>query len=264
VIWFTGNDGMYGESISPAEQSVLSAYLESGGHLFINGSDIGYDLGLMGSSADNAFYSLYLKAVSGGDQPSINVAEGAIGSIFAGQAIRFGQNYREAYPDVVDPAGGSAVCIRYPSGAAAGIQYAGAFGQSSQPGALVHIGFPIETIADDSCFNGLVAAVVEFFDAATVGVDGSTGMPLSGALEQNHPNPFNPMTNVDYRLSIGGAVRLSIFDLLGREIAVLVNEEKPPGSYTVTWDATGFSSGVYFYTLTAGTLRESKRMIFMK
>jgi hypothetical protein len=264
VIWFTGGDGMYGESISSAEQGMLTTYLESGGRLFINGGDIGYDLGLVGSSADNAFYAQYLKAVAGGDQNGVTVTEGLTGSIFAGQAMRFGQNYMEAYPDVVNPSGGSTVCLRYPSGAAAGIQYVGAFGLSSLPGALVHLGFPAETIADDSCFNELVAAVVQFFDAPTGITDGSSGSPGSFALEQNYPNPLNPSTEIRYQTSEVGRVRLSVFDLLGREVSVLIDEERPPGVYTTTWDASQMPGGLYFCRLTAGESTQVRKMVLMK
>ena len=85
--------------------------------------------------------------------------------------------------------------------------------------------------------------------------------PLEFRLDQNYPNPFNPVTTIGYRVpgaQMGGGVsgtgsslvRLSVYDLLGREVAVLVNEKLAPGSYSTTWNATAVSSGTYYYRLT--------------
>jgi len=99
---------------------------------------------------------------------------------------------------------------------------------------------------------------------APLHADEVLAIPDRTALHQNYPNPFNPLTIIDYRLSIGGSVRLSVFDLLGREIAVLVNEEKPPGSYTVTWNAEGMTSGVYFCQLRTGAEVLVRKMILQR
>ena len=89
-------------------------------------------------------------------------------------------------------------------------------------------------------------------------------LPDRFKLEQNYPNPFNPTTVIGYHVAVNSLVTLKIFDLLGREVAVLVNERKDAGRYSVQWDASRFSSGVYFYTLQTGQFRETKRMILMK
>jgi photosystem II stability/assembly factor-like uncharacterized protein len=87
-------------------------------------------------------------------------------------------------------------------------------------------------------------------------------------LEQNYPNPFNPSTSIKYAISSRQFVALKVFDVLGNEIAVLVNEEKSSGSYEVNFSATGgaskLSSGVYYYQLRAGEYVESKKMIYLK
>jgi bacillolysin len=89
--------------------------------------------------------------------------------------------------------------------------------------------------------------------------------PASVALMQNYPNPFNPTTTIVYQLAAAsGSVRLAVYDLLGREVAVLVNEPKAAGSYSVTWDASGLASGVYFCRLTAGTATVSGRMYLLR
>jgi hypothetical protein len=91
-------------------------------------------------------------------------------------------------------------------------------------------------------------------------------VPASTELAQNYPNPFNPSTKIRYTVSEAGSgvVRLSVYDMLGREVAVLVNEPKTPGRYAVTWDARSMASGVYLYRLVAGTFVQSFRMMLLK
>jgi len=85
-------------------------------------------------------------------------------------------------------------------------------------------------------------------------------------LYQNYPNPFNPVTNIKYEIpqDYSGLVTLKIYDITGKEIAKLVNQNLTTGSYNVTWDAANFSTGVYFYQLNAGDFSEVKRMILIK
>jgi hypothetical protein len=89
-------------------------------------------------------------------------------------------------------------------------------------------------------------------------------LPLEVSLQQNYPNPFNPSTTVSYDLPRTSRVTLSIFDILGREVATLLNGEKPAGRYTVHWDASGVSSGVYFYRLRAGDFVQTRRMLLLR
>jgi hypothetical protein len=98
-----------------------------------------------------------------------------------------------------------------------------------------------------------------------------SALPSTWALGQNYPNPFNPVTSIWYTVGVvssqsSGAsmVRLVVYDLLGRELAVLVNERKEPGSYKVKWDARSVASGVYLYRLTAGSFVETKKMVVVK
>ena len=88
--------------------------------------------------------------------------------------------------------------------------------------------------------------------------------PRAFALENNYPNPFNPTTTFQFSIPNSQLATLKVYDLLGREVAVLVNEEKPPGTYTVTWNAKGMASGVYFYQLRAGGQVMTKKMILIR
>jgi M6 family metalloprotease-like protein len=96
-------------------------------------------------------------------------------------------------------------------------------------------------------------------------------VPERFQLAQNYPNPFNPTTVIEYSIAGAGGqglgvsdVRLIVYDLLGREVAVLVNERKPAGRYEVKFDAAGLSTGFYIYRLTAGQNVESRKMVFVK
>jgi gluconolactonase len=83
-------------------------------------------------------------------------------------------------------------------------------------------------------------------------------------LQGNYPNPFNPTTGIRYQVSGVSVVNLVVYDLLGRELAVLVNERKAPGSYEVKFDASGLASGVYVCRMTAGLFVQSRRMVLVK
>jgi hypothetical protein len=99
-------------------------------------------------------------------------------------------------------------------------------------------------------------------------------VPDQFRLEQNYPNPFNPSTSIQYAVSSRQFVSLKVYDILGNEIATLINEEKAPGSYEVEFSAKGGSasggnaynlpSGVYIYSLRAGSFVQSRKMILLK
>jgi hypothetical protein len=88
--------------------------------------------------------------------------------------------------------------------------------------------------------------------------------PKAFELIQNYPNPFNPRTVVSYQLPEAGVAKLVVYDLLGREVVVLVNERKEPGMYSATLDATRLASGIYFYRLTAGEFYDVKKMVLIR
>jgi hypothetical protein len=100
----------------------------------------------------------------------------------------------------------------------------------------------------------------------------SCHIPSSFSLRQNYPNPFNPVTNIEFQIplsrgvSVGRGVftKLVIYDLTGRLVTTLVNEQLQPGSYSVDWDGTRYASGVYFYSLVTSEFTETKRMVLVK
>lgn len=133
---------------------------------------------------------------------------------------------------------GNTLAIRFDFGSDNSIQYRGWY-------------------VDDFTSNG-------FGTQIPVGVEPANGRPARFALEQNYPNPFNPSTAISYELAVPGHVSLKIFDVLGREVATLVNDVQPAGRFETTWDARDVASGLYVYRLEAGSFREMKKMILLK
>jgi glucuronoarabinoxylan endo-1,4-beta-xylanase len=88
--------------------------------------------------------------------------------------------------------------------------------------------------------------------------------PTTFALEQNHPNPFNPTTVVNYQVPEQSHVTIKVYDILGKEIAELVNTRKEAGFYSLNFDASNLSSGTYIYRMEAGKYIESRKMIVLK
>jgi hypothetical protein len=113
-----------------------------------------------------------------------------------------------------------------------------------------------------------LSAIVEVF---TDTIPGSTGVeiidekvPSDFMLSQNYPNPFNPSTKIKFQISQSGFISLKVFDVLGNEVATLVNEELQGASYEFNFDSKGLTSGIYFYRLQAGSFIETKKMILLK
>jgi photosystem II stability/assembly factor-like uncharacterized protein len=91
-----------------------------------------------------------------------------------------------------------------------------------------------------------------------------TEVPESFKLEQNYPNPFNPKTKINFHMPRSGFVKLTVFNVIGKEIELLVNEEVNAGTFEVLWDASNHPSGVYFYALKTKDFYETKKMILIK
>ena len=94
--------------------------------------------------------------------------------------------------------------------------------------------------------------------------NGNQVNPGSFQLEQNYPNPFNPSTQINFTIASQSKVKLNVFDILGREIATLVNEEMMPGAHRAVFDASDLPSGTYFYRLQAGNLIQTKKMLLLR
>ena len=106
--------------------------------------------------------------------------------------------------------------------------------------------------------------LIHFNDLVTDVDDEPLGVPFSFRLEQNYPNPFNPSTKISWQSPVGSWQTLKIYDVLGNEVATLVDEYKPAGTYEAEWNSSGLPSGVYFYKLQAGDFVKIKKMLLLK
>ncbi|MFV1883665.1 MAG: choice-of-anchor I family protein [Balneola sp.] len=117
------------------------------------------------------------------------------------------------------------------------------------------------TVTDN---EGATATLKETINVTLVTASETEGKPTDFALEQNYPNPFNPSTNINYSVPQASKVNIEVYNLMGQRVAVLVNEVKAAGTYTVTFDASSISSGVYIYRIQADNFVSTKRMTLIK
>lgn len=127
--------------------------------------------------------------------------------------------------------------------------------------------FLLNNVADDMTDDGWAlfdAAVLWAMGVSTSVQDQSQNVPSDFVLYDNYPNPFNPVTHVSFSLPVQTRAQLSIWNMLGEKVATIVDEVKPAGKYTILFNASEFSSGVFFYKLEAGPYSITKKMLFLK
>lgn len=126
-------------------------------------------------------------------------------------------------------------------------------------------GLPLYGISSTRTLKGCVIDGIVYGDTTLTDIDEKENSLVPAfKLEQNYPNPFNPSTKISYQLPNAGNVTLQVYDILGREVATLVDKYKNAGSYEVEFNANNLPSGVYFYQLKTDSFFESKKMIFLK
>ena len=132
--------------------------------------------------------------------------------------------------------------------------------------ALYHFNEGTGDIVYDSSGNNLTGTIfgATWSSGVLASVSEALTNPTEFKLSQNYPNPFNPNTRIKYSIPQLSNVVIEVFDILGNEIEILVNEEKSVGTYELTWNAASLPSGVYFYQIKAGDFVETKKMILMK
>ena len=112
--------------------------------------------------------------------------------------------------------------------------------------------------------DDVVEAAIEWINNASSVKNNENEIIQDYRLDQNFPNPFNPTTKIKYQIPELSFITLKVFDVLGKEVMILVNEEKAAGYYKVEFNASLLTSGIYFYQLKAGNYIETKKMIFIK
>jgi len=141
------------------------------------------------------------------------------------------------------------------------VGYSAGFGTTTEPKSYSFIDSKLEAgkylyRLKQIDFNGTFT----YSDEVNVEVE----IPLVYSLEQNYPNPFNPSTTIKYSIQKDGFVKLAIYNLLGEEITVLINNEQKAGKYEIMFDASRFASGVYMYRLESNNFISIKKMILIK
>jgi endoglucanase len=140
---------------------------------------------------------------------------------------------------------------------------------SSTPPALCYADTMPSYASNEICinWNAPLVFVVGYFNGAGVTAvpeSHAEGIPREIRLDQNYPNPFNPSTTISFGLPFRSLVSLRIFDLMGREVASVVSEELPAGTYSREWNARGLASGVYFCRMNAGSFTQTKKLLLLR
>lgn len=267
VVWSTGDDRE--SSLTVAEQSVISDFLDNGGKLLITGQNIGYDLCGDGSASDSIFLSNYLHVKFVSDSTNGAAAVGVAGDpITGGMVIGItptpaGQGNISS-PDEIEAIAPAQLIFKFPPAMrGAGLRY-----ENQTTGArLVYLAFGFEKIvAPQDKFCALVEKIFAWLIGSTPVANDrkSTNIPTMYALDQNHPNPFNSTTTIRYSIHKHSLVSLKLFNIMGKELATMVKQEKLPGNYSITFDGSSLSSGVYFYQLQAENFSHTRKMILLR
>ncbi|NUN68370.1 MAG: T9SS type A sorting domain-containing protein [Bacteroidetes bacterium] len=270
VIWLFGDESSTDETFGAAEQSAAGAYLKAGGRLFVSGSEVAYDLDRASgpSVSDRDFFNNYLKADYAGDASGSYTVNGT--GLLNGISFSYGDTlqgspYREDYPDYVTAFGGSTLAASYANGLGAMTVYNGMFTGGTSAGSVVLLCVPFETIHSKSSRDAVMTRVLGYFGyPVSVAERMDAVIPAAFSLEQNFPNPFNPVTTIRFSLPQDGPATLAIYDILGKEVAVPVRGELQAGTYSVQWNGSGAASGLYFYRLTAGGTSITKKLMLTK
>ncbi len=291
VDYILGDESTADETFNSQEQVLVKNYLKEGGNLFVSGSEIAWDLDYKGSTTDKNFIWNYLKMKyiddAPGNTPGVHYqAASQPNSIFDGINSFYFDNGTHGtinvkYPDVIKGVNGSNSCLLYTGFDStygdAGVYFQGMFSGGTKEGKLISLGFPFETIYPEETRNDLMKKVIFFFGVTTEVIENeSSSLPKEFKLYQNYPNPFNPTTKIKYSIPFVEtghvpSLQLRVYDILGREVATLVNKEQQPGNYEVEFNAnvgannySPLPSGVYFYQLKVGSFVQTKKMMLLK
>ena len=272
VIWETGDtkrDQSYWEkwsftderSLSEEEILNLEIFLSNGGRLFISGQGIGYDTRTIRS---NLFIDYFGVSVIDRDfekrvitwYPNDPVSNRIRFRIEGGTGAdnQTGTTILSSNNDFTFP------IFRYGTDEAAAVRV------DNGTSRLIYLGFGFEAIDKESSRIQLMQRIVDWM-LEGVGVEqqaNNESLPKKFALHQNFPNPFNPITNIQFDLPQNSQVQIEVVNLLGQTVATLVDETRKAGSHTINWHATDFTSGIYLLRMQAGDYLHSQKMLLVR
>ncbi len=271
VIWMLGDESTTDKTFSDAEKIKVSQFLDNGGKLFVSGSEIAWDLEGESTSTtiDKLFLHNYLKAKYVEDNSGSKIVNGITSTPFNGINLSYGittagSPYPEDYPDVIDTTNGSQQVLIYNNAKVAGVAYSGSFANPNKTGQMIYMSFPFETIGNLDQRKNLMNSIFSYFGIITDVEDNQNIIVENFSLSQNYPNPFNPVTVINYQIPVNSKVMLKVYDVLGKEITTLVNNQQQAGKYSVSFDASKLASGVYIYQIIAGNFIQAKKMTVLK
>lgn len=259
IIYYTGS---LHTPLPSAALDSLTACLHAGCNLFLTGQDI---------AEQNSASSLFMNDLNvgfGGNSP-VTFTSGLTGCLFDGLGFFTAQGGagNQTSRDILTPLISRVKPVMgYGFGdlgtAAVRIDSVGTGGKA------IVMGFGFEAISTAGDRKKVIQNVIGYFDGSII-LDVNDNpragsLPKDYRLEQNYPNPFNPVTQLQFTNSKFQMVTLKIYDMLGSEVATIVNQELQPGVYTKTWDAGNSAGGVYYYRLKAGSYSEIKKMLLVK
>jgi hypothetical protein len=236
-----------------------------------------------GSTSDKAFIHDFLKASYSADAPGgvsgvHYSAEGIQGSILGAITTIAYDNgthgtFDVKYPDALIPEGGSQSIIRYlnvNTHDIGGVSFEGVFPGGTQPGKLVYIGFPFETIYPVDSRNLVMNEVLDYLLLTPSTTDEFTSvLPEKFELMQNFPNPFNPSTTLRFGIPIDSYVKLTIYNVRGQAIKNLVDDDLSAGRYELVWKGSDdqnrqVATGLYLARLQSGDQVKNVKMLYLK
>ena len=267
VIWFTGetwgNEGTAHDVLTDDDELNLATYLTGGGTLFLNAQDYLYaSYPAAGSFSPGEFPYDYL-GVSSANQdywtPPLTVA-GAAGGFAEGLNYVCLNPYDPAtlWTDQLTPRDQKLLNADGTQDACA-VQYdGGTFYTAFSTCGMEGLVDGASTSAD------YIDAILSGFGAAGVDLTQEPVVVTGYLLDQNFPNPFNPSTEIRYQLPVQGNVTLTVYNVTGQEVAILINGEQAPGIYHVRWNALNQPSGMYFYQLVTDRYQDVRQMMLLK
>lgn len=283
VDYILGEESTVDETFSTAEQSLITSYLRQGGRLFVSGAEIAWDLDYRGTTSDKIFIHDFLKASYSADAPGgvsgvYYSAEGLQGSMLGAIGTITYDNgshgtFDVKYPDALIPGGGSQSIIHYLNVTThdiGGVSFEGFFPGGTQPGKLVYLGFPFETIYPLDSRGLVMNEVMDFLlIAPSASEEFGSRLPETFELMQNFPNPFNPSTTLCFGIPIGSNVNLTIYNVRGQAIKTLVDHELSAGWYEMVWKGYDnqkhqVATGLYLARLQSGNQVKNVRMLYLK
>ncbi len=295
VFWILMDESTADDTFNSLEQDSVKKFLDAGGHFFVSGSEIGWDLGRSSSSSNDIyFYNNYLKAdylndAPEGDKGTYYSVEPISTGIFNGIGTVYFDNGTHGtidvdWPDAIKAINGAQQDLKFvglsTSKGVAGISFAGNFPHGVKPGKMVYFSFPLEAIYNDAQRTKVVRKVFEFFDKPDKVEKQESILPQEFTLYQNYPNPFgagatshSTNTTISFYLPTQGKATVRIFNLLGQLVYQKELENVGSGVYKLLWNGRNLtnrlvSSGVYFVRVefknSFGAFTKSVKVMFLK